>query len=85
MCSIYGIQTDAETLKKSLSIEVKENKSWDLYLQGYLKTDIAPVVIFENDKLIVKEMSWSLCPSWSTDYPFRFRCINGTRPKNLVS
>lgn len=84
MCSQFGITTDGKVLTKSMAIKIPDPLAkWDLRVQGYLKTDKAPVIVFNGDGFELKTMNWSLCPHWAKEYPFKPSTYNARleRPK----
>lgn len=56
---------------------------WDTTVRGFIKTDLAPVLLAEDNKLVLKEMNYSLCPSWSKEFPYPWTTYNARmeRPK----
>lgn len=80
MCAQFTLKIKANDLALRFGIKLPEKffeKNFDLRVQGYLKTDEAPVVR-ANDKgdLEVVMMKFSLCPSWAKEFPVKFSTYN---------
>lgn len=59
---------------------------FDLRAHGYLKNEKVPVLFFGGDgKLRLEQKYFSLCPSWSNQWPFQFETYNArlSRPKKV--
>lgn len=53
------------------------NFEFDIRVQGYLKTDEAPVIRRNiNGEIEIAMMKFSLCPSWSKEFPTSFATYN---------
>ncbi len=51
-------------------------KDWNLRVRGFLKTDLAPILVFKDGKIQIREMCFSLCPSWSKEFPCQWSTYN---------
>nr|VFK34081.1 MAG: SOS response associated peptidase (SRAP) [Candidatus Kentron sp. MB]VFK76579.1 MAG: SOS response associated peptidase (SRAP) [Candidatus Kentron sp. MB] len=85
MCASYRIQTKKHRLQ-ALGIPIPQgfhDDELDILVQGYKKTEKAPVVVLENGRRSLKEMYFSLCPRWSGEFPFKAASYNArmNRPK----
>jgi putative SOS response-associated peptidase YedK len=61
--------------------------SIDLRARGFIKTDQAPVLVFEEGEIQLRLMHFSLCPSWSQEFPHKWSSYNArmSRPKGEKS
>lgn len=86
MCAQFILKTEANELAKRFGITIPEPTKFDLRARGFIKTDLAPVIIEKNGILQVKEMMFSLCPSWSKEFPCKWSTYNARmerpNPKN---
>ncbi len=80
MCAQFTLKSEANALSKKWGIRIPQNfdsKNWDLRVRGFMKIDLAPVIYALNDKeLSLKEMCYSLCPTWSAEFPFKWSTYN---------
>lgn len=84
VCAQFILKVKANELSKRLGIKIPQPlKDWDLRARGFIKTDLAPVIVEKNGEIQVREMAYSLCPSWSQDYPCKWSTYNARmeRPK----
>lgn len=88
MCSVLTITTRPGQLRASFPELVDpselDQRGVDLRAHGYLKTERAPVIFLNAEKKPMLELKhFSLCPSWSNHWPFKFETYNArlTRPK----
>lgn len=85
MCAQFLIKIKRQELLNLFPSEFNENLplEWDTTVRGFIKTDVAPVLIAENNNLVLKEMCFSLCPSWSKEFPYPWTTYNARmeRPK----
>lgn len=72
MSQLSMISPDSESI-----LQESGNQAIDLRPQGFLKTNLAPV-IFQNShqQLEIKMMNFSFCPSWSKEFPVKFTTYN---------
>jgi putative SOS response-associated peptidase YedK len=87
MCAQFILKTHANELSKRLGIKISQPlKDWDLRVRGFMKTELAPVVLFKDGEFVLKEMAFSLCPSWSEVFPCKWSTYNARmerkNPKN---
>jgi len=78
MCASYKIRTKKQVIE-GLGISIPpafDEEDFDLLVQGYKKTDEAPVVVLENGRRALKKMYFSLCPRWSKEFPFKGSTYN---------
>lgn len=85
MCASYRVRAKRRALEGlGISIpEVFDGDEFDVVVQGYKKTDRAPVVVLEGGRRVLREMCFSLCPRWSREFPFRASTYNArmSRPR----
>lgn len=88
MCSVITVNTKAGDLRRRLpelfDPQGYDNQGISLRSHGFLKKESAPVVFLNADKKITVEYKFfSLCPSWSKQWPFPFETYNArlSRPK----
>lgn len=83
MCAQFVLKAKANELSKKLGIKIPEPMEFDLLVRGFMKTDLAPVIVFEDGELKLKEMYFSLCPQWADSFPCKFSTYNARleRPK----
>lgn len=90
MCALYTLKTTLKQITDKLRhlspLTTNSPEQLEYRPQGYLKTNQAPV-IFMNDSgnLEMKEMCFSLCPSWSKEFPTKFTTYNARmeRPSKI--
>ncbi|MGZ3749056.1 MAG: SOS response-associated peptidase family protein [Pseudobdellovibrionaceae bacterium] len=80
MCAQFILKAKANELAKKFGIKLPEKLAridFEIRVQGFLKTDEAPV-IRQNNKgdLEITMMKFSLCPSWSKEFPPKFTTYN---------
>lgn len=85
MCASYKIRAKRHEIQ-GIGVSVSEGVGegdLDILVQGYKKTDQAPVMVFENGRRVLKNMYFSLCPRWSKAFPFKGTTYNArmNRPK----
>lgn len=79
MCATYLLKSNSTKILKLFNLQ---RPDWlqgeiDIRPQGFLKTDLAPVIFQNADgNLEIKEMNFSLCPSWSKEFPAKFTTYN---------
>lgn len=77
MCAQFILKVKATELAKKLGMTIPQPlKDWDLRARGFIKTDLAPVIVEKNGKIEVREMAFSLCPSWSKEFPCKWSTYN---------
>jgi putative SOS response-associated peptidase YedK len=77
MCAQFVLKTKANELSKKLGIKIPQPlKDWDLRVRGFIKTDLAPVIVEKDGEIQVREMAFSLCPSWSKEFPCKWSTYN---------
>lgn len=76
MCALYTLNTKASELARRFDIEVSDDLIFDLSVRGFIKTEQAPIILFENNQLVVKEAYFSLVPTWSKEFPCQFSTYN---------
>jgi putative SOS response-associated peptidase YedK len=84
MCSEFILFTKAKHFVDNFGLEKPEQDAFDLRVRGYMKTDLAPVIfVNEKGKLELRQMCFSLCPTWSKNFPCDFSTYNARmeRPK----
>jgi putative SOS response-associated peptidase YedK len=85
MCAQFLLKIKRRELLDLFPSEFNENipLEWDTTVRGFIKTDLAPVLVAENNNLVIKEMYFSLCPSWSKEFPYPWTTYNARmeRPK----
>jgi putative SOS response-associated peptidase YedK len=84
MCAQFVLKINANVLSKKFGISIPETlETFDLRVRGFIKTEQAPVIFSDFGKLKFKMMSFSLCPSWSQEFPYKWSSYNARmeRPK----
>ncbi|MBP7845092.1 MAG: SOS response-associated peptidase family protein [Proteobacteria bacterium] len=79
MCAQIYLKIKANSLSKKFGVKIPEKLSSteiDKMVHGYMKTELAPVIVYNEGKLHVKNMYFSLCPSWSKDFPCEWSTYN---------
>lgn len=76
MCAHFTLKAKATEIGNKFGIKISEELSFDFLVRGYLKTESAPIIIFENGKLVLKNALFSLVPSWSAEFPCKFTTYN---------
>lgn len=79
MCAQIYLKVKANALAKKFGIKIPEELSDFLFEQishGYIKTETSPVIVCVDGKLQLKEMHFSLCPSWSKEFPCEWSTYN---------
>ncbi len=76
MCSQYTLKADRNQILEKLDVKDQESKPYDFRAHGYLKTDLAPVVVEMDGDIQIREMHFSLCPSWSKEFPYKWSSYN---------
>ena len=78
MCAQFGVFTTIQDLKSEYKIHVPENFSsdFDLIVRGFMKTDLAPIIVNENNQLTLKAAHFSLVPHWASEFPVKFSTYN---------
>lgn len=89
MCSSYTLKSNWPQIQNKLTgyflpslyrapnfrnLTGKEN--WDETFQGFLKTNQAPVIYFKEGELVLEDFCFSLCPSWSKEFPCKWSTYN---------
>lgn len=77
MCAQYTLNTSKEALLKKFHVQstsVADN--WEIRPRGFMKTDLAPVIVEKDGEVQVREMAFSLCPSWSKEFPCKWSTYN---------
>ena len=87
MCASFIIQTDPEQLARDMDLKVPKEllgQRWDFQPLGYVKTHEAPVIVGDkNGDRQVRLMRFSLCPSWSKEFPFKPSSYNARMERPL--
>lgn len=65
----------ARDYKASLSPKFKAER-YTATPNGFMKTDILPVLFSHEGSLRIEPMNWSLVPSWSSEYPLKWNTYN---------
>lgn len=88
MCSIITLRSEPRQLKNFFPSLPDSNPlvgaGVELRAHGYLKKELAPVVFVNTEgEIAIENKFFSLCPSWSKDWPFAFETYNArlSRPK----
>ncbi len=72
---------------RSFGLKIPQELSrtaWDFQPLGYMKTHEAPVIVGnQNGDKEVRLMRFSLCPSWSKEYPFKPSSYNARMERPL--
>lgn len=76
MCAQFILKTEANELSKRFGIKIPEPFNFDIRVRGYIKTDFAPVIVEKHGSVQIKEMMFSLCPSWSKEFPCKWSTYN---------
>lgn len=76
MCAHFTLKASANIIGSKFGIKISENLSFDFLVRGYIKTESAPIIIFEEGKLVLKNALFSLVPSWSSEFPCKFTTYN---------
>lgn len=87
MCAQIYLKIKANSLSKKFGIKIPENLSDHLFDQishGYLKTETSPVIVANQGKLELKEMYFSLCPSWSKGFPCEWSTYNARMDREQI-
>jgi putative SOS response-associated peptidase YedK len=87
MCAQFVLKAKANELSLKYGIKLSDTtKEWDIRPRGFIKTDLAPVLVFKDNQIQIKEMNFSLCPSWSNEFPCKWSTYNARlerpNPKN---
>lgn len=88
MCSIITVKTQPFEFNHYFSSQLRDLEQIDerginLRVHGYLKKERAPVVFLDSSGVLtIASKFFSLCPSWSRQWPFPFETYNArlTRP-----
>lgn len=87
MCASFILQVNAKKLAAKYGLKVPNDlnvESWDFQPLGYMKTQEAPVIVGnKNGDKEVRLMRFSLCPSWSKEYPFKASSYNARMERPL--
>lgn len=70
------MKAKASELALKLKIKIFEDINYDVSVRGFMKTDVAPIILFEKGELVIKNAAFSLCPTWSKEYPCKFSTYN---------
>jgi putative SOS response-associated peptidase YedK len=86
MCAQFTLKADVADLGQNFKLRISEElktRSWDIRVRGFMKTDLAPV-IFANaqGELQLQEMCFSLCPTWSQEFPYKWTTYNARMNRN---
>ena len=79
MCSQIILKIKPSELSKKFGIKIPEklaDATIEKSVRGFMKTEKTPVIVFENGKYEIKEMYFSLCPSWSKAFPCEWSTYN---------
>lgn len=76
MCAHFTLKAKASEIGNKFGIKISEALTFDFLVRGYLKTEIAPIILFEKGKPVLKNAIFSLVPSWSTEFPCKFTTYN---------
>lgn len=76
MCAHFTLKTKASEIGKKFGIKIFEDFNYDFRVRGFIKTDKAPIVLFENGQLRLKNAFFSLTPTWSKEFPCKFSTYN---------
>lgn len=77
MCAQFILKTKANEFSKRFGIKIPQQfVNWDIRPRGFIKTELAPVIVFKDGLLQVREMCFSLCPSWSKEFPYKWSSYN---------
>lgn len=74
MCGRYSNKYDGRKLVIRYHAENRNFQS--LPSQNIAPTQLAPVVIFDGEKRLLKAMKWGLIPSWAKDVRAGVKCFN---------
>ncbi len=85
MCSEFILFTKPQHLANQFGAKLPDMQTdLDLRVRGYMKIEKAPVIVAnEKGELEIRAMCFSLCPSWSKEFPAKFTTYNARmeRPK----
>jgi putative SOS response-associated peptidase YedK len=88
VCAQFLINIKLKELLTMFPLEASDDLplEWNTTFRGFIKTDLAPVLIAENNKLVLRQMNFSLCPSWSKEFPYPWTTYNARmeRPKSSL-
>lgn len=76
MCAHFTMKAKANEIASKLGIKISEDIEYNVSVRGFMKVEKAPIILFEDGKLVIKEAAFSLCPSWSKEYPFKSSTYN---------
>lgn len=76
MCAHFTLKAKATEIGNKFGIKVAEELSFDFLARGYIKTESAPIVIFDDGEMVLKNALFSLVPSWSNEFPCKFTTYN---------
>jgi len=80
ICAQFILKIKANELSKKFGIKLPEKHKdlvFDVRAQGFIKTDLAPVIRQNSEgDLEIAMMKFSLCPSWSKEFPVKFTTYN---------
>lgn len=79
MCAQFGITTSASSLSADFGIQVPEDfidAEYKIIARGFVKTDLAPIIIGENGAIALKMAHFSLCPVWAKEFPVKWTTYN---------
>lgn len=77
MCAQFVLKAKANELAKRFGITIPQPiDGWEIRPRGFIKTDLAPVIVFKDKQIQIREMAFSLCPTWSKEFPCKWSTYN---------
>ena len=76
MCAHFTLKAKANELAKKFKIKISEDLDFNVSVRGFMKTELAPIILFDKNRAIIKEACFSLVPSWSKEFPVKFTTYN---------
>jgi len=76
MCAHFTLKAKATEIGNKFGIKISEELVFDFLVRGYIKTELAPIILAEKGKIVLKNAFFSLVPSWSNEFPCKFTTYN---------
>jgi len=79
MCFSVQIDVDLKKLAERYKAKVSpkfENTHFKTSANGFMKTDVLPVLFSHEGQTRIEPMNWSLAPRWADEYPLNWNTYN---------
>lgn len=79
MCAKIFLKAKVKQIAERFGASISEQLELDeidQYIHGYLKIETSPVIVFSEGRFQLRKMCFSLCPSWSKDFPCKWSTYN---------